>query len=101
MFNGEKTRRQGDKETRKRGISFSLSPCLPFSLSSLLVFLACCPTILAQDQSTSRPPEASTVTSGQVQTAPNESRNEVKKLWSDAEDLRATGAVESIRAAMS
>src|SRR5262249_10936184 len=39
--------------------------------------------------------------SGQIPMSPDESRSEAKKLWSEAEDLRATGAVESLRAAMS
>src|SRR5262249_42872661 len=39
--------------------------------------------------------------SGRVPMTPDESRSEAKKLWGDAEDLRANGAVESMRAAMS
>src|SRR5215475_10576779 len=39
--------------------------------------------------------------SGKNPTSPDESRSEAKKLWGEGEDLRANGAVESLRAAMS
>src|SRR5262249_19311162 len=39
--------------------------------------------------------------SGRVPMTRYQSQSEVKKLWGEAEDLRATGAVESLRAAMS
>src|SRR5262245_18435003 len=39
--------------------------------------------------------------SGRVPMTPYQSQSEVKKLWGEAENLRTTGAVESLRAAMS
>src|SRR5262249_16419142 len=39
--------------------------------------------------------------SGTAPMTPGQSRSEVKKLWGEAEDLRATGAIDSLRAAMS
>ena len=39
--------------------------------------------------------------SGRVPTMPDESRSGAKKQWGEAEDLRAGGEVESLRAATS
>jgi hypothetical protein len=39
--------------------------------------------------------------SASVPTAPDESRSDAKKQWGEAEDLRAGGAFQSLRAATS
>src|SRR5215470_307596 len=111
-------------------LSVSHSPCpIPHSLLALFVLFAFFASALAQDRPKSPPPASSPATSkaegssdrlfrltlpplseagpgasqksGHVPMTSDESRSEVKKLWSEAEDLRATGAVESLRAAMS
>jgi len=37
--------------------------------------------------------------SGRVPTTPDESRSDAQKQWGEAEDLRAGGAFQSLRAA--
>src|SRR5262245_39782707 len=101
----------------------------PHSFLALLALFAFFASALAQDRPISPPPASSPATSkaegssdrlfrltlpplsnagpraglksGQIPMSPDESRSEAKKLWGAAEDLRATGAVESLRAAMS